>query len=434
MNWFSRVAGTAALAMVSLLAACGGGSGSGTANIRLLNASPAYASLDFYLNSGSGVALQSSAVTYGTAGNYVSAATSGVTTEVTPNGSTSALSTVGRTLSKGVNYTVVAYGWQGAMKTALLQENTAAAANGQTTLTVLNTAVDAGNLDVYLTGPNDALDSATPVATNVAGGGIFGTTTVTSGPYRLRITGTGNTADLRLDVSGLTLSSTQVATMIITPGPSGVLVNALLAVQQGSVTAFANNQSRARIVASVSGTGASVSAYLAGAPLLVAGASPAIGDYAVVTAGSYVPTLSINGTVVNAPNLPLAAGTDYTLLVWGDAAAPQFTLVTEDSRLPVVSTNAKLRLVHAVTHLAGPLALTANYSPVANNTAQGTASAYTEVAAGSELIQVTSSAQALYPPAAQVLPPTLLAKGVYTMYMLGDANVAAPIGVLRRER
>jgi hypothetical protein len=189
---------TVGLAAVLGLAACGGkdSEDSGTARIRLLNASTAYASLDFYIDDSK----KTSAVSYGAVGDYVSVGTSSLSTVITSAGSSSALSTTGRTLTKDTAYTVVAYGWQGAMRTALLEEDASAADSGKAKLMVLNSAPDAGSLDIYLTGSDESLDSASAVASGVAGGGTVGYTSVSAGTYRLRITAAGDKTDLRLEI------------------------------------------------------------------------------------------------------------------------------------------------------------------------------------------------------------------------------------------
>lgn len=430
-----RAAGKAVLALGALLTgmllvSCGGNNNdnsSGTARIRLLNASSAYPSLDFYVDDSK----KNSALAYGAIGEYAGVSTAAsLSTVITSSGSTSALSTTGRSLTKDVAYTVVAYGWQGAMKTALLEEDVAAADSGKTKLMVLNTAVDAGSVDVYLTGSDESLDNASATAASVAGGGTVGYTSVASGTYRLRITGAGDKTDLRLDVQGLSLSSTQVATLIVTPGSGGVLTHALLAIQQAGVTAFNNTLARARVVASVAGNG-KVTASLGGFTLLSGGTSPTIGSYTSLVASNTALQLVVNGTQVLVPSPTLAAGSDTTLLVWGDPAAPQLTVINDDNRLPTVSTNAKLRLVHAVSGLTDPLTLTADFSVVAGSVTQGSASAYGNVSGATTMrldVSSPTSTTALY----SLSDATLTARSLYTLFMLGDA--AHPTAALRKER
>jgi len=423
-------AAAAAMGIAAGLAGCGtGGSDgdSGTARIRLLNASTAYASLDFYVDDSK----KNSSLAYGSVGEYASVSTaSSLSTVITNSGSMTALSTTGRSLTKNVAYTVVAYGWQGAMRTALLEEDASAADAGKTKLMVLNTAPDAGTVDVYLTGSDESLDGASPVAASVAGGASVGSSSVSAGTYRLRITAAGDKTDLRLDAPNLAITSTQVATLIVTPGASGVLVHALLATQQGGVAVFNNPLARARVVASVAGNG-KVTASLGGVTLLSGGTSPTIGSYAPFTAAGATATVVVNGIGVSVPAMTLAAGSDTTLLVWGDPAAPKVTVMNDDNRLPAVLTNAKLRLVHGISNFNEALTLTGDFSVIAGDVQPGAASVFGNPVGGTAM-RLDVSSPLSTTPLYSLEAATLTQRAVYTLYMLGDA--AHPSAALRKER
>ena len=140
---FKTWAATAAMLSLALLSACGGGGkGSSDVQIRLVNASAGYASLDLSVNS---IAINT-AVNYGAAGSYGTVSTSATTSQVL-SGGTTVVSTA-PTLSSSYKYSLIAYGWPGAVRTTLLQEGEVAAATGSSKLLVLNLAPDAGALDV----------------------------------------------------------------------------------------------------------------------------------------------------------------------------------------------------------------------------------------------------------------------------------------------
>ncbi len=428
MRWLTKAAAWAALGVVLVLSACGGGSksGSGSAQLRLMNANSGYASLDLKVDD---VAVNT-AVASGTVGAYASVGTSAQTHTVYSTGSTTALSTTVRTLASGSSYTAVAYGASGALKTALIDENVVAADAGKAKLLVLNLATDAGTLDVYLTGSNDTLDSAVPLAVAVQGGGSVGYVTTTSGDYRLRITGSGDKTDLRLDAPVVTLPSTGVATLLVTPGGSGLLVNALLLNHKGTLASLATSLSRVRVVAAVAAN-TLVSATVAGTAVLPAATSPTIGEYVQLPSGNASVQLVVGGNPVTMLPQALTAGSDYTLLVWGTADQPKLTAIVDDNRLPSAAGNAKIRLVHGVAGLTSPLTLTVDFSAVASNVAQGQASAFTEIGAtGTGRLDVT------YPlssgPLYTLTGAPLAAKGLYTVFMFGDA--AKPSAAIRKER
>ncbi len=430
MRGWMRVAMMASLVGAAVLSACGGGSSSssGKANLRLLNASPAYPSLDLQA---AGVAVDTG-VAYGTVGAYAAVGDTSVATVVNNTGSTTGLSTATRSLTKDVNWTLVTYGSLGALKTALIREDVVAPAAGLTSLMLLNYAPDAGAVDIYLTGSTDTdLTSFTPIATVAAGSGV-GYLSVASGTYRLWVTGTGDRTDLRLDKQGLVLGSAQVDSLVITEGAGGMLVNSVLVQQQGTATALTNTMARVRVVSATSDRG-SVTVNVAGTPVVSSVASPEIGAYTLVTASTQAPvTASVNGTALAVANQSLAFGGDYTMLVWGSAGAPKFSMIADDNRYPTVSTNAKIRLVNATSGPSNSLTLLADLSPVANNVAQGAGSAYASVLANNQMQLNVSSATvaSIYSSGTNGTP--VLAKGLYTVFMLGDSG--APVAQVRKDR
>lgn len=411
-----------------LLAGCGGNSEAvrDSASLRLVNTSIGYAGLDLAVN-GSAV---NTGVAYGTAGGYSNVEATTLTTGISATSTASALSTVSRSLSKGAHYSLVAYGAAGALATRLITEDSAGVASGLSSLQVNNLAPDAGSLDVYLTGSTDALGVAVATVAAVAPGAAASTASVSAGTYRLRVTGAGKKADLRLDVQGLVLASTQVVSLLLSEGAGGVLVDSVLLPQQAAPTALGNSQARVRVVAAVSGAGL-VTVQVAGTTLASAAVSPTIGDYGLVSAGAAVPVLlSVNGVAVAVAGQSLPAGGDYTLLVWGSAAAPQLTRLAEDNRFPAVATNAKLRLVNLTTGVATAMTLKANFAAVASALAPGQASAYAEVAASTTVrLDVSSASNAAL---STMTGTTLVANTLYSVYLFGDA--AAPVVDFRLER
>lgn len=425
-NTLSRRAALGTLAASGLaLAGCGGGNGS--ARLRLVNASPGYASLDLYADD----RLKVSAVGFLVTGDYASVeADSSIDVALKAAGASTTLSTESHNFDFDSAHTLVAYGWQGALKTALIDDDVSEPASSKTTLTVMNLATDAGALDVYLSAVGESFDLATPIASALAGGAKSNALSAGAGDWRLRITAAGDKRDLRFDSGTLTLPGGKVATLLITPGSSGVLVHAALLLQRGGASALANTQARLRVVAAVGGNGR-VSASAGNTDLITQALSPAIGGWHLVNAGSAIAlNLSVDGNALSVP-ARLAAGADHTLLVWGSAGAPQFSLVAEDNRLPLASGDAKLRLVHAVSDLAAPLTLTANYNALASALPQGSVSAYTALAASTTaLLEVNSPLTVT--PLVSLADTTLTAQGLYSLYVFGTQ--AAPQPVLRKER
>jgi hypothetical protein len=418
------------LATAALVAGCGGsGSSDGTASLRVVNASPGYGLLDFYVDDSLSVASTAA----GTASSYVSLTTSSHSTEFTRSGSTSVVQSQDRTLAGGVSYTLVAYGWEGSLKTFQLSEDQAAPDSGKVLLRTVNTAPDAGAVDVYVTAATDSLGDVSPVNTSVGASSLSSYATVSQGTYRIRVTAAGDKTDVRLDIPSVTLSSQEVASLVVTPASSGVLVNALLVEQKGSVSSYTNAYGRARLVAAVSAN-AGVAATMGGTTLSSGSRAPLVGSYTLVPSGLLPLSVVVNGMAVSAGSATVSPGADLTLLVYGDPGAAQVAMLADDNRLPsTLSGNgkAKIRLVHAVSGLGSGLSLVADYSALADDVAYGSASAYVTLGSGtlSEL-DVTSPLQAaaLY----TATDVTLQADGIYTVFMMG--GVPAPAGVLRKDR
>jgi len=415
---------------LSQLTACGSGNSGGNASVRLINASPGYTSLDFWVDSTKEI----SAVTFGTTSAFTDVTSgSSVTTSLNSVGSGTDLLKVSRSLSSGKTYSLVAYGWDGALKSVLIPETEDAADSGETKFSVLNTATDAGSLDVYLTAQSDSLESSTPVRAGVDGGTRSAFSAVSSGStYRLRVTAKDDNTDLRLDVSNVVLPSEGVVTLILTPTPGGVLVNGMTLQQGGSLTQQFNTKARARVVANVAG-GADVTISAGSTSLASGSISPAIKDYVLIEAGTVNFNASVDGNSVQVANRSVAVGEDLTLLVTGSAGAATVKIISDDNRLPTVSTKYKIRLIHGSNLLANEnLELDVDLTPEVEDLSFGQASDFVSIPASTSSDLTVSSLSSL-DPVITLTDQTMAAKGVYTMFVY-DTAAGAKTARLRKER
>ncbi|MGN7873886.1 DUF4397 domain-containing protein [Roseateles sp. 22389] len=415
------------VAAATLLAACGGGGDSSTAQMRLLNASIGYAALDMSVDS----TTVNSAVAYAGVGSYADVKTSATGTEIQSNSVGSTLASSTPTLAAGSHYAMIAYGSAGSLQTTLLQEDQEAPASGKSKLLVLNLAPDAGSMDVYVTGADETLDTASTVAAGIAAGSGSGYVSLNSGTFRVRLTAAGSKSDVRLDIPSITLPSAGVSTLVLTGSAGGVLVNGIQLIQQGATTNFPNTTARARLVAAVGGS-ALVSGSVGQTALMPTSVAPTIGDYTTLTAGAADLSVYVNGQLMSFAKPTLVAGNDYTLMVWGPAASPQLAVLTDDNRLPTSpTTTAKIRLVNGVASAATGLTLNVDYSALASNVVAGTAStAQTTPASTSALLTVTSPSSTT--PVYSLSDLGITAGYVYTVFVMGDST--AMVGSLRRER
>ena len=431
-----RLALLAALASTLWLAACGGGGGgggNGSTNVRALNLTTDLPSIDIYTSD----TKRFSAVATDTLAPSISFEANTYTLNVKRAGDGATLLTGSYALAKDQNYTAVVWGRETALRVSTLpeNENTGDIAAGNTKVRFFNATTDTGAVDVFITSSTADLGETSATRGNLTSGSLSGFSDLSQGTYRLRVTGQGDPNDVRLDIPAITLKDKSYATLVLTAGASGVLVNGTLIEQQGAVTTLKNTKARMRVVASVN-TGGNVNVAVGGRTLAGGLRSPSVGPYTLVDAGTAVDlTVRVNGGVVTSGNRSFAAGTDYTLLTYGPAATPLVTVITDDNRLPTAATRVKVRLLHAAAG-TDPLTLSADYLALASDIVTGTVSPYATTNANPSVrIDVNSAAgvTSLF----TATDVNLQGQSVYTVLMLGGnvvGGVETPTGVIRKER
>jgi hypothetical protein len=427
--------GALACAALALTACGGGGDDSGNANVRLVNATLTHSSISLLANGAASVG----ATAIDSVSAYAGVPSGSPTLQVNDATSNSALATLSPSVGNDGHYVVIAYENGGAVRTTVIAEDIALPAAGTASLRVFDAATDAGALDVYVTDP------ATDISTLTSPSFTFTSSTalqasaflsIAPGTYRVRVTGSGNPADLRLDIPTVVLTSQEVGEILLTPTIGGTLVNGAALAQQGAFTAGRNTTARVRLAAAVT-NGATVSASAGTTSIGTNAVAPSVGGYVIVPAGAAL-TISVNGAAVGAPATAVAAGSDSTLLVYGAAGAATASLIADDNHLPATSTNLKIRLVNGLTGAATPLTLNAAFAVVASNVAPGTASSYAVVGASTALqLDVFSPASAtpVYSTTTSGGPLSLPGNSVFTLFMLGSGTTSPPvIPLLRRDR
>lgn len=425
---FSSVRAGAALIAITSLCLSGCNNDTNDADVRLLNVSQGYNSLSV----SAGTTQEKSGVTFGTLSSYFGLAANTYTMNFAVSGVTTPLGSPSVTFTAKTHETFVAFGDTGSFATLQIGEDNNAPAGSTADVELVNAAPDAGSVDVYFTASTTSLDDASPTFSSAAGGAISsaGFVNIASGAYRVRVTAAGSKTDVRLDVASVTLGSATVNSLILSDTSGGVLVNAMLLPQQGSLTTDNNPNSRIRAVSGISTSG-SADVTVGGVSLLSAAAPASIGDYNLVTAGSAAVSLTVGGTAVSVADQSLTAGADYTLLIWNDTSGNiQETLVSEANGLPA-SGSAKVRLVNSMSGLGDPLSMTVSYTPEAEGVTIGNASAFATVTDGTNIplgVTDATTSTTLYTNGAA----SLSTQGVYTLFMFGTS--AAPVGTLQADR
>ncbi|MEJ0099793.1 MAG: DUF4397 domain-containing protein [Pseudomonadota bacterium] len=103
-----------------------------------------------------------------------------------------------QTFSETSYTTLVTYGTTNHFAVLPILENADAANDGYTKLQVYNTS-SGDALDVYLSGPNDAITDISPTVAAIQPGTQAADTIVVANTYRLRVTLAGSKTDIRLD-------------------------------------------------------------------------------------------------------------------------------------------------------------------------------------------------------------------------------------------
>jgi hypothetical protein len=393
-------------ALPLMLAGCGG-SGSGSAPVRLVNASVGYQGPLGFMDESTQI---TSGITYGNASNYfnVEAGSVHLTLTTTVSGAeTSATAAQLRTVNKDQRYSLVAYGILDELRLALVAESNTTPAAGTASVNVLNTSADIGGVDVYLSQGKD-LSVSTQIASDVAATSTSPAqspfaTDIQPGSYYITVVGAGSVArgisDVRFQTPApVALAALQVLTVILTPGTSGVLANAILLTQgsTGTAVSYTNTTARVRAVTAIGvGTTSVVGATSGGSTVTVlsSNSTPKVSPYFVVGTGA-APTVTVNGSpisvvmdstdsstgVTTQVAATLSAGGDYTIMVYLNGSTPVAKLIEDDNTAPVSSAGVKFRLVNlASDNQSLQLSMYVNQNSIAQNVPYGTASRYIEV-------------------------------------------------------
>ncbi len=384
----------AALASPLWLAACGHGS-SGSGSIRAINLTDDLASVDLYqsITNVSSASVLFGGLNTGVLSSYATLDANTYTLNVNSAGNATSLFTGNYSIAKDAHYTAVIWGPQASLRINTLPEDddTTQIASGNTVVRIFNATETTGTLDVYLTSPGASLPSSTPTQAGLTGGSLSGFHQIPAGTYELRVTGTGNPSDIRLDIAAFALSAGQYSTIVLTAGRGGALVNSTLIVEQGAATSTPSLQARIRVAASVDHFGsvtASINDTTYGVQTLATNLITGVSPYTLITVAtstSATYSIQVNGATMFTGPLNVTAGGDYTFLVWGPVNAPQLSQLADNNNLPLAANQASMRLVNGVDNLSS-LSLYVNHNPVSQGVGPG------QQSSSYALVTVTNSA------------------------------------------
>jgi len=295
----------------------------------------------------------------------------------------------------------VAYGFPNLLKSVLITESTVVPDTGQANVNVLNTSVDIGPVDVYVSTTQD-LSVSTLIASGITGVSQSAFAGILAGSYYVTVVGANSIAqgvnDQRFQTpTPIVLTALQVLTIILTPGASGVLANAIMLTQgtTGTAVSYLNTTARLRAVTAIPGSAVAVAEGV-----LPSNTTPQYSDYVVVTTGA-PPVVTVNSATIATTMVTttttgtgttavttstvgpavLVAGGDYTLMVYLDGNGnPVSSMIEDDNTAPVTASGVKFRLINLASNNQGlSLSMSINAVGVASLVTYGNASKYKEL-------------------------------------------------------
>lgn len=230
-----RAPGSVGLGAASgLLGGCGGGSTGDVAYLRFCHTGVDDAKADFWV---AGTRVVSSQANGGTTSSWLEGDAGSVSVAWYPASSSTARLTETRSLSSDSFTSVIAWGTlTSSLKFRYLAETNAAASSGTVKLRGFHAAPSIGAVDVYVNNTS-SLDGLTPTFSLDAAGTLGDFVNLAAGTWRIRVTSSGDSSSVLFDyTAGVSLTSTGVMTLVLSPRASGSLPNvAVLAEKSGSL-------------------------------------------------------------------------------------------------------------------------------------------------------------------------------------------------------
>lgn len=194
----------------------------GSAELRVIDASPDAGSLDSYENH-AGLAYN---LGFGMVTTYVPMQPGGVTLAAERAGTRQMLVTSNVTLQAGRQYTAIVGNVAAEMQQTLYVDQTQPAPAGEIAVRILDQVTRGGAVDVYMVPSTGKLAFTAPLATNLSLGGNSGYVNVPAGMYALVVVpaGTGPSASTETLLSGAQVSyaSGAVRTVVLIDSPLAV--------------------------------------------------------------------------------------------------------------------------------------------------------------------------------------------------------------------
>ncbi|MGA0609491.1 DUF4397 domain-containing protein [Caldimonas sp. KR1-144] len=407
-----------AVPLAGLLPGCGG---SGDGRLRLANASIAYPNVDIEINDDverTGVAAQSVDGFFN-----VEIDEDSHTLGIRSGSTTLAETSLGIDIDE--RWSAIFFGAESSFGLIAYQEDEDQPDDDEFRLRAFNASATE-TIDVYVTDADALLSAVAPAVSGAAQETLTAFDDIASGTWRLRLTTGGNRTEVRLDTT-VTLGGERVGTLVIYPSTSGLLVNAVLLVEERDAISLVNPKARLRFVNALASS-TSITPTLDGTASGSTLPARTAASYVEADTGDRTVGALVNGSSFTT-TVTLAGAIDATCAIYGADSAPKVIVIADDNRAPTVSGQARIRLVNLVDG-GGSLSLSIDLGSAVLTTAPGETSDHLQFTAidDAQIDVLDGSGLSV----ATLTAVDLLADAVYTVFAMTDGSTVS--AVLRRDR
>jgi hypothetical protein len=394
------------------------------ASVRVLHASPDAPNVDVLVDD----QVVLSDVSYKQASEFLSVFAGTRNIKVNATGTSTTVIDANLNLAFQSFTTVIATNFLAQIEPLVLPDENTPPSGDVLKIRVVHSAPSAPPVDVYITAPDADINTAVPNLSSVSFLGFSDFLEIPEDEYQIRVTAAGS-KDTVFDSGTVALDAGSILTVVAIDATSGESPISLVVLTNDPTTPFFEiNDTRPRLRAIHASPDAPnvdilvddvvVSSDIAFKELL---------DYTAVTTGDRNIKVNATGTAnsVIDVTVPLANGTDYTVLAVNFVASIEPLLLDDNTTVPTPG-NAKVRVVHASPD-APNVDVLVDDTIVLTDVAFKEFSDYLEVPAGARNFKVNATGTAS---TVIDVTPTLVDGGIYTVVALNTLANIEPLLLL----
>ena len=395
-----------------------------SASIRVLHASPDAPNVDVLVDN----QVVLSDVSYKQASDFLSVLVGTRNVKVNAAGTSTTVIDADLTLAFNSFTTIIATNFLAQIEPLVLPDENTPPSGNLLKIRVVHSAPSAPPVDVYVTAPGEDINAATPTLSDVAFKDFSDFLEIPEAGYQIRVTLAGF-KDPVFDSGPVTLDAGSILTAVAVNATGGASPISLVVLTNDPTTPFIeidDNRARLRAV-HASPDAPNVDILVDNALVASDVAFKGVLDYTDVPAGdrNIKVNLTDPGTSVIDATVPLAGGTDYTVLAVDFAASIEPLLLDDNTTTPSPG-NAKVRVVHASPN-APNVDVLVDDTIVLTNVAFKEFSDYLEVPAGDRNFKVNATGTAM---TVIDVTPTLIDGSIYTVVALNTLDNIEPLLLL----